>query len=91
MFIGSCMTNIGHYRAAGKMLSQFDGQLSTRLWIAPPTKMDEEPPACCSDAVSCTCHYFNEYSCFNDHLVSMSIIRQQRARIYPSLICLSIP
>ncbi|OLQ14831.1 Aconitate hydratase 2 [Symbiodinium microadriaticum] len=32
----------GHYRAAGKMLSQFDGQLSTRLWIAPPTKMDEE-------------------------------------------------
>jgi len=42
VFIGSCMTNIGHYRAAGKMLSQFDGQLSTRLWIAPPTKMDEE-------------------------------------------------
>ena len=32
----------GHYRAAGKMLSQFEGQLGTRLWIAPPTKMDEE-------------------------------------------------
>jgi len=42
VFIGSCMTNIGHYRAAGKMLGQFDGQLTTRLWIAPPTKMDEE-------------------------------------------------
>jgi len=42
VFIGSCMTNIGHYRAAGKMLSQFEGQLPTRLWIAPPTKMDQE-------------------------------------------------
>lgn len=42
VFIGSCMTNIGHYRAAGKMLGQFEGQLGTRLWIAPPTKMDEE-------------------------------------------------
>jgi len=43
VFIGSCMTNIGHYRAAGKMLSQCkEGQLPTRLWIAPPTKMDQE-------------------------------------------------
>eukprot|EP00931_Biecheleriopsis_adriatica_P120591 TRINITY_DN9571_c0_g1_i1.p1 TRINITY_DN9571_c0_g1~~TRINITY_DN9571_c0_g1_i1.p1 ORF type:complete len:919 (+),score=259.07 TRINITY_DN9571_c0_g1_i1:49-2757(+) len=42
VFIGSCMTNIGHYRAAGKMLSQYEGQLPTRLWIAPPTKMDQE-------------------------------------------------
>ncbi len=40
VFIGSCMTNIGHFRAAGKLL---DGKtdLNTRLWIAPPTKMDE--------------------------------------------------
>ena len=39
VFIGSCMTNIGHFRAAGKVL---DGKtdISTRLWIAPPTKMD---------------------------------------------------
>ncbi len=39
VFIGSCMTNIGHFRAAGKVL---DGKsdLPTRLWIAPPTKMD---------------------------------------------------
>eukprot|EP00448_Togula_jolla_P008897 CAMPEP_0170597184 /NCGR_PEP_ID=MMETSP0224-20130122/15570_1 /TAXON_ID=285029 /ORGANISM="Togula jolla, Strain CCCM 725" /LENGTH=906 /DNA_ID=CAMNT_0010921635 /DNA_START=48 /DNA_END=2768 /DNA_ORIENTATION=- len=42
VFIGSCMTNVGHYRAAGKMLGQFEGQLPTRLWIAPPTKMDQE-------------------------------------------------
>jgi len=42
VFIGSCMTNIGHYRAAGKLLSGFTGQIPTRLWIAPPTKMDQE-------------------------------------------------
>jgi len=43
VFIGSCMTNIGHFRAAGKMLKQFKGgQIPTRLWIAPPTKMDQE-------------------------------------------------
>ncbi len=41
VFIGSCMTNIGHYRAAGKVLEAFGGTLPTRLWIAPPTKMDE--------------------------------------------------
>ena len=42
VFIGSCMTNIGHFRAAGKLLNQFKGQLTTRLWIAPPTKMDKD-------------------------------------------------
>ncbi|MGQ9425350.1 bifunctional aconitate hydratase 2/2-methylisocitrate dehydratase [Gilvimarinus sp. F26214L] len=41
VFIGSCMTNIGHFRAAGKLLEATDAELSTRLWIAPPTKMDE--------------------------------------------------
>jgi len=40
VFIGSCMTNVGHFRAAGKLLNNFNGQLPTRLWIAPPTKMD---------------------------------------------------
>ncbi len=40
VFIGSCMTNIGHYRAAGKLLQKTDA-IPTRLWIAPPTKMDE--------------------------------------------------
>ncbi|MFT7179556.1 MAG: aconitate hydratase 2/2-methylisocitrate dehydratase [Oceanospirillaceae bacterium] len=40
VFIGSCMTNIGHFRAAGKLLDAADSALPTRLWIAPPTKMD---------------------------------------------------
>ncbi len=40
VFIGSCMTNIGHYRAAGKVLEDA-GLIPTRLWIAPPTRMDE--------------------------------------------------
>jgi aconitate hydratase 2 / 2-methylisocitrate dehydratase len=41
VFIGSCMTNIGHFRAAGKMLEKFSDTLPTRLWISPPTKMDQ--------------------------------------------------
>ena len=40
VFIGSCMTNIGHYRAAGKVLEKVSS-LPTRMWIVPPTKMDE--------------------------------------------------
>ena len=40
VFIGSCMTNIGHFRAAGKLLQNFAGTLPTRLWVSPPTKMD---------------------------------------------------
>jgi len=40
VFIGSCMTNIGHFRAAGKLLQKQSGALPTRLWVAPPTKMD---------------------------------------------------
>ena len=40
VFIGSCMTNIGHYRAASKVLETVD-HLPTRLWIAPPTRMDQ--------------------------------------------------
>ena len=41
VFIGSCMTNIGHFRAAGKLLDQHQGTIGTRLWIVPPTRMDE--------------------------------------------------
>jgi aconitate hydratase 2/2-methylisocitrate dehydratase len=41
VFIGSCMTNIGHFRAAGKLLQAAGEAIPTRLWIAPPTKMDE--------------------------------------------------
>jgi len=40
VFIGSCMTNIGHYRAAGKLLEGISN-IPTRMWIAPPTRMDE--------------------------------------------------
>ena len=40
VFVGSCMTNIGHYRALGEVL-QGEGQVPTKLWIAPPTKMDK--------------------------------------------------
>ncbi|RLA39081.1 MAG: bifunctional aconitate hydratase 2/2-methylisocitrate dehydratase [Gammaproteobacteria bacterium] len=42
VFIGSCMTNIGHFRAAGKLLEQVKpGELQARFWIVPPTRMDE--------------------------------------------------
>ncbi|MFT4518567.1 MAG: aconitate hydratase 2/2-methylisocitrate dehydratase [Halioglobus sp.] len=41
VFLGSCMTNIGHFRAAGKLLEQHKGTISTRMWIVPPTRMDE--------------------------------------------------
>jgi aconitate hydratase 2 / 2-methylisocitrate dehydratase len=42
VFIGSCMTNIGHFRAAGKLLDAVGKVVPTRLWIAPPTKMDAQ-------------------------------------------------
>ena len=41
VFLGSCMTNIGHFRAAGKLLEKHPGKLPTQLWVAPPTKMDQ--------------------------------------------------
>lgn len=41
VFVGSCMTNIGHYRALGEVLKG-EGQLPVRLWVVPPTKMDEK-------------------------------------------------
>ncbi|HBM3228478.1 TPA: bifunctional aconitate hydratase 2/2-methylisocitrate dehydratase [Klebsiella oxytoca] len=40
VFIGSCMTNIGHFRAVGEVLNAHEGQLPVRLWLAPPTRMD---------------------------------------------------
>ena len=42
VFLGSCMTNIGHFRAAGHLLDKFGKQIPSRLWVAPPTKMDED-------------------------------------------------
>ena len=41
VFIGSCMTNIGHFRAAGKLL-EGKSDIPVRLWVAPPTKMDAQ-------------------------------------------------
>jgi len=41
VFIGSCMTNIGHFRAAATLLKEYGDVVPTRLWVAPPTKMDE--------------------------------------------------
>ncbi|PVV05910.1 MAG: bifunctional aconitate hydratase 2/2-methylisocitrate dehydratase [gamma proteobacterium symbiont of Ctena orbiculata] len=42
VFIGSCMTNIGHFRATAKLLESSGESIPTRLWLAPPTKMDEQ-------------------------------------------------
>ncbi|MEE1675489.1 bifunctional aconitate hydratase 2/2-methylisocitrate dehydratase [Agarivorans aestuarii] len=42
VFLGSCMTNIGHFRAAGKLLDKHTGSLPTRMWVAPPTRMDQK-------------------------------------------------
>ncbi|RTZ44515.1 bifunctional aconitate hydratase 2/2-methylisocitrate dehydratase [Candidimonas sp. SYP-B2681] len=41
VFIGSCMTNIGHFRAASKLL-EGKRDIPTKLWVAPPTKMDQK-------------------------------------------------
>jgi aconitate hydratase 2/2-methylisocitrate dehydratase len=41
VFIGSCMTNIGHFRAAGKLFETAKSGVKSRFWLAPPTKMDE--------------------------------------------------
>ena len=41
VFIGSCMINIGHFRAAGKLLDKLDTPVATRLWIVPPTRIDK--------------------------------------------------
>lgn len=42
VFLGSCMTNIGHFRAAGKLLEKNADKLPTQLWVSAPTKMDQD-------------------------------------------------
>jgi len=42
VFVGSCMTNIGHFRALARLLETFGEPLPTRLWVAPPTRMDRD-------------------------------------------------
>ncbi len=41
VFLGSCMTNIGHFRAASRLLEEHGEPVPTRMWVAPPTKMDK--------------------------------------------------
>ncbi|MBD3840488.1 MAG: bifunctional aconitate hydratase 2/2-methylisocitrate dehydratase [Campylobacterales bacterium] len=41
VFVGSCMTNIGLFRALGEILKG-EGQVKSKLWVCPPTKMDEK-------------------------------------------------
>ncbi|WNV03815.1 bifunctional aconitate hydratase 2/2-methylisocitrate dehydratase [Candidatus Methylospira mobilis] len=41
VFLGSCMTNIGHFRAAGRLLEKFGKAIPSHLWVAPPTRMDQ--------------------------------------------------
>jgi aconitate hydratase 2 / 2-methylisocitrate dehydratase len=41
VFIGSCMTNAAHFRAAGELLARAGGPVPTRLWLAPPTRLAE--------------------------------------------------
>ncbi len=40
VFVGSCMTNIGHYRAVAEILKDIKSQVPVRLWLTPPTRMD---------------------------------------------------
>ena len=42
VFLGSCMTNIGHYRAAGEVMRGESAVAVEKFWIVPPTRMDEQ-------------------------------------------------
>ena len=42
VFVGSCMTNIGHYRAAAEILKDLKSEVPVRLWMTPPTRMDRK-------------------------------------------------
>jgi len=83
VFIGSCMTNIGHFRAAGKLLSQHKGGLSTRMWMSPPTKMDE--------AQLMEEGYFNIYgtSGVRTEMPGCSLCMGNQARVAPNTTVLS--
>jgi len=82
VFIGSCMTNIGHFRAAARLLNKTDG-IPTRLWISPPTKMDE--------------HQLREEGIYNifaaagarTEMPGCSLCMGNQARIAPKSTCVS--
>ena len=83
VFIGSCMTNIGHFRAAGKLLAQHKGGMSTRFWMAPPTKMDE--------AQLMEEGYFNIYGTagVRTEMPGCSLCMGNQARVKPGVTVLS--
>ncbi|MFT5209221.1 MAG: aconitate hydratase 2/2-methylisocitrate dehydratase [Flavobacterium sp.] len=82
VFIGSCMTNIGHFRAAASMLNNATS-IPTRLWISPPTKMDE--------------HQLREEGIYNifasagarTEMPGCSLCMGNQARIAPNSTCVS--
>jgi len=82
VFIGSCMTNIGHFRAASQLLNKTKG-IPTRLWISPPTKMDE--------------HQLREEGVYNifaaagarTEMPGCSLCMGNQARIAPKSTCVS--
>jgi len=82
VFIGSCMTNIGHFRAASQLLKKTKG-IPTRLWISPPTKMDE--------------HQLREEGVYNifaaagarTEMPGCSLCMGNQARIAPKSTCVS--
>ena len=82
VFIGSCMTNIGHFRAAAQLLNKTNG-IPTRLWISPPTKMDE--------------HQLREEGIYNifaaagarTEMPGCSLCMGNQARIAPKSTCVS--
>ena len=82
VFIGSCMTNIGHFRAAASMLNN-TSSIPTRLWISPPTKMDE--------------HQLREEGIYNifasagarTEMPGCSLCMGNQARIAPNSTCVS--
>jgi aconitate hydratase 2/2-methylisocitrate dehydratase len=84
VFIGSCMTNIGHFRAAGKLLEQVEGgSLATRLWLAPPTKMDQHQLMAEG--------YYNIYgrAGARTEMPGCSLCMGNQARVAPNTTCVS--
>ncbi len=82
IFIGSCMTNIGHFRAAGKI---FDGEgyLDTRIWLTPPTKMDR--------AQLIKEGYYNIYASIGarTEIPGCSLCMGNQARVHPGVTIIS--
>jgi len=82
VFIGSCMTNIGHFRAAASLLAKAES-IPTRLWISPPTKMDE--------------HQLREEGIYNifasagarTEMPGCSLCMGNQARVAPNTTCVS--